>query len=93
MAPVKKLSKNEVRLQKLPWITKGILISMKSRDKAYKEFVKEKNSALKNDLHIRYKKMRNLIISLIRSSKKDYYAFTSKNINRMSKRHGKVLGI
>ena len=75
MAPVKKLTKKEVRLQKRPWITNGILISMKGRDKKYKEFVKEKDPIVKNKLHIQYKKMRNLIISLIRSSKKDYYAY------------------
>ena len=75
MAPIKKLTKKEVRLQKRPWITNGILISMKNRDKTYKEFIKEKDPALRNTLHTRYKRMRNLIISLIRNSKKDYYSF------------------
>ena len=75
MTPIKKLTKNEVRLQKRPWITNGILISMKSRDKTYKEFIKEKDPSLRNTLHTRYKRIRNLIISLIRSSKKDHYAF------------------
>ena len=84
MAPIKKITKNEVRLQKLPWITNGILISMKSRDKTYKEFIKEKYPFLRNTLHTRYKRMPNLIISLI---------FILNNTNRMSKRHGKVLGI
>ena len=74
MAPVHKLSKKESDLQKRPWITNGLLKSMKSRDQLYKDFTKEKNESKKAELFSLYKRKRNLIISLIRSSKKDYFA-------------------
>ena len=42
MAPYKKLTKREIRLQHKPWITSGILISMAKRDIFYKDFITEK---------------------------------------------------
>ena len=36
MAPVRKLTKNKIRLEQRPWITKGILVSMYKRDKLLK---------------------------------------------------------
>jgi hypothetical protein len=42
MAPIKKLTQKEQGLKNRPWITSGILTSMRSRDKLYKEFALEK---------------------------------------------------
>ena len=39
MAPVKKLSKKEASLKMKPWITKGIITSIKVRDKLYKKYM------------------------------------------------------
>ena len=41
MAPIRKLSKREIKLKQNPWITQGILKSMRDRDKIYKQFTKE----------------------------------------------------
>ena len=68
--PLKKLTKREVKLKSKPWITKGILTSIKQRDKLYKKFIKAKDNALKINYHSQYKNMRNLIVQLIRNSKK-----------------------
>ena len=73
MAPLRKLTKKEIGLQKLPWITNGLLISMADRDKTYKLFLKEKYLINKNELFSLYKRKRNMVMSLIRRSKKDYY--------------------
>ena len=43
MAPIRRLTKKEINLKQNPWITRGILKSMSSRDKLYKEFSKEKD--------------------------------------------------
>ena len=43
MAPVKKLTRKEKGLFERPWITSGILASMRTRDLLYSEFIKEKN--------------------------------------------------
>ena len=42
MAPVKKLTRKEKGLIERPWITSGILASMRTRDLLYFEFIKEK---------------------------------------------------
>ena len=74
MPPIRKLTKNEIKLQKLPWITKGLLISMGDRDKTYKLFLKENDDLRRTELFSLYKRKRNMVISLTRRSKKEYYA-------------------
>ena len=73
MAPLRKLTKKEIELQKLPWITNGLLISMADRDKTYKLFLNENDDQKKSDIFLMYKRKRNMVISLIRRSKRDYY--------------------
>ena len=46
-APFKEQVKRKEKLRFKPWITNGILISIKQRDKAYKEMIKAKNSQTK----------------------------------------------
>ena len=41
MSPFKKQTNREKRLEQRPWITKGILKSMKMRDSLYKELTKK----------------------------------------------------
>jgi hypothetical protein len=74
MAPVRRLTKKEINLRQNPWITRGILKSMRSRDQLYKEFVKERDITKKNNLHTAYKTSRNHIITLIRRSRNSFYA-------------------
>ena len=80
-APVRKLSKKEMGLKEIPWITNGILISMKERDSLYKEFTNEKDPIKRNEVHARYKKHRNLILTLTRTSKNNTSLNISKNTN------------
>ena len=61
MAPVRKLTRKELRLEQRPWITKGILNSMKKRDEHYKNYILTKNG---ETLKI-YKSYRNLLITLV----------------------------
>ena len=83
MAPLRKLSKKELGLKKSPWITYGMLTSMRERDQLYKKYSNETDPLLKAITHESYKKLRNKIISLSRASKKQYYAnyFTDYHIN------------
>ena len=73
MAPVRCLSKKEINLQHRPWITKGILISIRERDRIHKQYLKEKEPRKKEDIFSLFKVKRNIITSLIRKSKCDYY--------------------
>ena len=43
-APLKKLSNSELKLHSKPWITHGIMTSIKIKDKIYKKLLKSKNS-------------------------------------------------
>ena len=56
-----------------PWITQGILTSIKKRDQIHKLFIKSKNTADKLTLATEFKKYRNLIVRLCRKSKKNYF--------------------
>ena len=82
MAPYKKLTKREIKLQHKPWITSGILTSMAKRDIFYKDFVNEKDPVKKERLGFIYRSYRNLIVSLLRKSKKKYTQTILKNINK-----------
>ena len=75
MAPYRKMTKKEIRLEQRPWITQGLLISMSVRDKLYKHRALEKDEQVKNDTSVLYKRYRNLIVSLLKRSKQNYYEF------------------
>ena len=73
MAPIKKLTQKEQGLKNRPWITSGILTSMKKRDKLYKDLTLEKDPIRRTEISLSYKQHRNEIVNLIRISKNDYY--------------------
>ena len=54
--------KQEKNISK-PSITKGILISIKIKNTLYKKFCCAKDNKLKPDLHNKFKKYRNLILT------------------------------
>ena len=86
MAPYKKISRNELRLNQRPWITKGLLVSMKKRDELLKQSACEKNPLYKNLLYEDYKKYRNMITILLKQSKKNHFsAFFLHNYNNTKK--------
>ena len=86
MAPIRKLSKRENNLKLNPWITHGLLKSMKDRDKLYKCFTIETDSEKKIGLFNTYKRKRNLIVALLRRSKANYFtSYFEDNKNNAKK--------
>ena len=82
--PLKKMTKSELKRKRKPWITQGILISIKQRDKLYKKFIKAKDIEIKNNYHSQFKNMRNLIVQLIRNSKKNHFQnYFHQNLNNI----------
>ena len=71
--PLKKASKKELKLEAKPWITPGILNSIKRRDLLLNKFIKAPDGVLKNELHKQYKILRNKIVALLRLSKNNHY--------------------
>ena len=86
MAPMKKLSIKEIGLKQSPWITFGLLTSMKDRDYLYRMHINEKNRDEKARYHSLFKNKRNQIISLLITSKKQYFAqFFEENQTNIKK--------
>ena len=71
-APLKKANKKELKHQQKPWITKGILCSMRKRDIIFRQFQNCTHQVRKNNLHNKYKTYRNQISTLVRASKKNH---------------------
>jgi len=72
--PLKKVSKKDYKRNFKPWITHGILTSMKRRDKLFGKYIKAKSPEGKLSLHREYKSLRNKIIFLISESKQTFYS-------------------
>ena len=75
------MTKKELSLQRKPWITHGILNSMKIRDRIYKEYASEKDETKKRELFTLFKEYRNKIVALLRISKKKHFADYFKEHN------------
>ena len=60
MDPLRKLTK---KLQKLPWIMNGLLISMADCDETYKLFLKENVNCKQTELFSLYKRKSYMLIS------------------------------
>ena len=86
-APLKKVTKQDLKRQSKPWITNGLLTSIKRKDKLFHLCVKTKNENIRLGIHTEYKKLRNKLNELIELSKKNYYGkyFTehSNNIKKI----------
>ena len=86
IAPYRKMTKKEIKLDQMPWITRGILVSMGVRDKYYKFQKTEKDVKIKSELLQLYKRYRNMIVTLLRKSKQNYYtAYFLENQSNMKK--------
>ena len=84
--PWRKLNKKEIRLQTKPWITNGILNSIKRRDKLLRKYIEAKDPTRKEELRTEYKTLRNRITYIICNSKKNhfqqYFAENCDNIRK-----------
>ena len=74
MAPYRKMTPKEIKLEQMPWITRGILLSMRVRDTLYKSWNGEKDIQFKTSIFTLYKRYRNIIVHLLRGSKQNYYS-------------------
>ena len=59
-APYKKLSLRQIKLKK-QWLTKGILTSIKAKNRLYRKFSRCKDKTIKKDLHSKFKNYRNRV--------------------------------
>ena len=87
--PLKKLNKKQQRRKGKPWITKGILSSIRKRNQFFKKFLKCTDAKLKEYLYRQYKNYRNSIVTLMRVSKQNYYSEYFRNYKNNIKKSWK----
>ena len=68
-APVKQISRRELKLRSKPWITSAIRRSILIKNKLYKKFLKTRSSYY----HSKFKYYRNKLNHLIKNKQKKYY--------------------
>ena len=78
--PLQKLTRKEFKQTKKPWITGGILKSIKRKDELFHKYMKCKTRLIKMDIHQEYKTLKNYITTLIFISEKITTLSTSNNI-------------
>ena len=85
-APLKKTSKKELKLESKPWITPGILASIRRRDLLLRRYIGTPEGAHRDELHTQYRVLRNRVVALIRLSKNNhfrkYFTNNAENIKK-----------
>ena len=85
-APFKKLNKKERKFLTKTWITQGLQNSIKKKNNIYSKFVKCKNKIMKEFHHNNYKNYRNLLSTLLKRAKEEYFTnFFNENIKDIKK--------
>ena len=72
-APLKQITKKQMKTNSRPWMTKGILTSIRKKHKIHSTFLKAKDQTRKEALNQEYKTYKNLLTNITRKSKENYY--------------------
>ena len=72
-APFKKISKYKLKFKTKPWITAALQKSISIKNALFKRYVKLKSPVKKNEVHQQYKYYRNILSTLMKKSKQNYY--------------------
>ena len=84
--PLKRLNKQELKFQQKPWITQGLQIFIKKKNTLFSRYIRCKESSHKKDLHSKYKSYQNLLSTLLKDSKQQYFTdFFKSNNNDIKK--------
>ena len=68
-APLRKVKKNKLRFRSKPLITLGLQTSISIKSSLFAKFIKSNEINQKNEIHRKYKQYRNLISTLLKTSK------------------------
>ena len=84
-APLRKITNREFKQKFKPWISIGILNSIKRKHKLFKTYINCSNPSRKEVLHHEYKSLRNQINILIEKSKKliNFFNESNKNLRKV----------
>ena len=82
--PYKKISKYKLKLKRKPWISKGIKVSIDVKNKLLSKYIKAKDPIAKSLFQQKYKIHRNMLSTLMKRSKTNYFTnFFNENINNI----------
>ena len=71
--PLRKLTIQEKKLSQKPWITTGILNSIKNKNRKYRKYQRAQDATKKHDLHNEFKTYRNKSDKVLKSGKSMHY--------------------
>ena len=63
MAPYRRMTQKEIRLEHRPWVTQGLPVSMRVRDNLYNQLANKKDPIEKEVTFEHYKRYRNMIVN------------------------------
>ena len=94
-APLKQVTKKDMKTQSRPWITKGILISIRKKVKIHSKSLKAKHQTRKEALNQEYKIYKNLLTNITKKSKenvhKQYFKDNKNNLINVWKRNKETI--
>ena len=67
------MTKKELKTRSKPWLTGGILTSIKEKKKKYHKFCKAKDQTQKQHLNEKFEIYRNSLANLTRHGKQNHY--------------------
>ena len=88
-APLKYMSRKQQKNISKTWITKGLLKSINIKNTLCNKFCRTKDNKSKSDLHNKFRKYRNLILTLSRKSKDSYFKSFFEEHKKMVLKYGK----
>ena len=78
-APFKRVKKYKLRFKTKPWITPALQKSISVKNSLLNKFIKSKDPRTKEHHHLKYKTYRNMLSTLMKKSKMNYYNHYFKN--------------
>ena len=82
-APLKRVNKYKLRSKNKPWITSGIQKSIYIKNKLLEKFINKKDPQSKAIFGEQYKTYRNLLSTLMKQSKQNYYTKSQLKISQL----------
>ena len=83
-APYKKVKKYKLKFREKPWISSGIQKSISIKNSIFKKYINKKDPHIKEELHQKYKNYRNIIATLMKKSKQNYFTkYFESNIKNL----------
>ena len=82
-APFKKITKYKLKFITSPWLTAALQKSISVKNSLLKKYINLKSPVKNNEIYQQYKYYKNLLSTLIKKSKQNYYERNYYNLNNL----------